>query len=508
MSLAFLRELRPKQPLTKLQKTTLAVFALSTLWAIFTSALTGLTDQEAYYWTWSQHLDLGYLEHPPLQAWVTRSLTTVFGHEAWVLRLPATLIGRVIAFGYFYRWARLRYSEETALYGLQFLCSSFFILAGSIITLPDAFLFPGFCAMIYYSEKKEVSLTGIALGLAVLSKWTALLFVPGLVFRFYSKKQPLKGLRDIALIALISVAFQIPVLMWNLQNDWASVKFHLRDRHPTFDWSWFKIIHNFIGFSASQLGLAGFSLVALLFLFTQKKIRHSNAPLKRSIQMQNLWAWILPAYLVVGYSALRGEMRFYWTAPALILIIPALLSRLSLKTKGPSVQRASWVALTITILLASLVIYFPVGEYLRPLVESYRSYDIRFSPRGDLEGWRQVADQIQKAGLIKEPEFFVGGSDFRLSAQTAWGFKVQDVRRIVVGAPTKSQYAFWMRDLPVSYKGHQAFFFGDNRYRDTHEFEAFCTHPLTWNSAPYRLGGYMIKEIKWAECHSLKATLP
>src|SRR5260370_42325970 len=35
--------------------------------------------EETYYWNYSRHLDFGYLDHPPMVAWLIRVGTAVFG---------------------------------------------------------------------------------------------------------------------------------------------------------------------------------------------------------------------------------------------------------------------------------------------------------------------------------------------------------------------------------------------------------------------------------------------
>ena len=39
-----------------------------------------LLHQEAYYWNYAQHLDFGYLDHPPMVAWLIWLSTTFLGN--------------------------------------------------------------------------------------------------------------------------------------------------------------------------------------------------------------------------------------------------------------------------------------------------------------------------------------------------------------------------------------------------------------------------------------------
>ena len=52
-----------------------------------------MVPDEAYYWVWSRHLAFGYLDHPPVVAWVIRAGTTMFGTNEFAVRFGAALLG-------------------------------------------------------------------------------------------------------------------------------------------------------------------------------------------------------------------------------------------------------------------------------------------------------------------------------------------------------------------------------------------------------------------------------
>lgn len=52
-----------------------------------------LLPEEAYYWNYSRHLDIGYLDHPPMVAWLIRLGTAVFGESEFGVRAGALLCG-------------------------------------------------------------------------------------------------------------------------------------------------------------------------------------------------------------------------------------------------------------------------------------------------------------------------------------------------------------------------------------------------------------------------------
>ena len=56
------------------------------------AALVPLATDEAYYVDWARHLAPGYLDHPPLVAWLIAGPLRLFGHHPLAVRLPAVLL--------------------------------------------------------------------------------------------------------------------------------------------------------------------------------------------------------------------------------------------------------------------------------------------------------------------------------------------------------------------------------------------------------------------------------
>ena len=57
------------------------LIAYSVLLRLFFLGLTEILHEEGYYWNYAQHLDLGYLDHPPLVGWVVWLTTTPFRRQ-------------------------------------------------------------------------------------------------------------------------------------------------------------------------------------------------------------------------------------------------------------------------------------------------------------------------------------------------------------------------------------------------------------------------------------------
>ena len=53
-----------------------------------------LIPEETYYWNYSRHLDIGYLDHPPMVAWLIKLGTLLFGDTEFGVRFGALCCGK------------------------------------------------------------------------------------------------------------------------------------------------------------------------------------------------------------------------------------------------------------------------------------------------------------------------------------------------------------------------------------------------------------------------------
>src|SRR6516165_7015631 len=79
------------------RNTCLIVLALVVL-RLIAAALTPLTFDEAYYWTWSKHLAGGSYDHPPMVALVIRAGTMIAGDTELGVRLVSILLALPMSF--------------------------------------------------------------------------------------------------------------------------------------------------------------------------------------------------------------------------------------------------------------------------------------------------------------------------------------------------------------------------------------------------------------------------
>lgn len=451
-----------------------------------------LTDQEAYYWTWSTQPALGYFEHPPLQAWLTGLFSHLFGDGAWVVRLPA-LIGRAVALFALAAWARRREGRHVAELTVALALGSFLFLAGGLIALPDSVMIPFAVLTMKYADERRWWACGVALGFAALGKWTAAMLIPGVAASALLRPAR-RSWRGLLLCGALALLFQLPPLIWNSQHEWASFHFHLQQRHHHAAPPLLEYLKNATAFLGSQFVLGGPAFVFALFVAMKgRKPARTTSP---DAPVSLAW-WIVPSFALFGLSAARGELRFYWTSvayPAICLAVARNVANLEPSTKARYLRVQKQLTY-FTLAALAAILFLPVGAYLKPFTDLYKPYDLRHSPRGDLAGWQDwVREDLAPAGLTSPDVVFVA-SDFRLASQAAWALDSHDMARFeTVGPPF--QFRFW----PRPQVGTRAVLFWDNRHAAGALWPLYCEHELTWRYHPVLLGGQLIKDIHWATC--------
>lgn len=225
-----------------------------------------LMGDEAYYWSWSRHLALSYFDHPPMIAWLLRLTTTGATNELAVRLVP---VGCFTATA----WLIWRLAQETAGDRAAALSLVIFLAMpathiGAFAAVPDAPLMLFWTVALYTGHRMLQSdalrwplLTGLAIGLALLSKYTAILFPAQLLlFLAVWRRDKLTQGRN-WLAAPVALAVFSPVLIWNAEHDWVSFAFQYRhgaDEGHGIDWrEWAGFVGGtFAVFSPVLLGVA------------------------------------------------------------------------------------------------------------------------------------------------------------------------------------------------------------------------------------------------------------
>jgi hypothetical protein len=199
----------------------------------------GLGIDESYTLAISRRLQASYFDHPPLHLWIAHFAALAFGENV-VARLPFVVLFAATGWLYYVLVFRL-FGRRAALIALFALNASpfFFASAGSWIVPDGALLFAlslfalAASGLLSAGSRNEGGawgswlLIGLGLGLAGLSKYSAVLAALGFAaFFFLAPRQRLWIRRPAPYVsAALALALAAPVVVWNARHGWASFAF-------------------------------------------------------------------------------------------------------------------------------------------------------------------------------------------------------------------------------------------------------------------------------------------
>ena len=190
-----------------------------------------LTFDEAYYTLWSRSLSFGYLDHPPMVALLIRASTSLFGgSELGVRALSLLVVGAMPALIALIAWRLFGSAEKAALAALMWIAMPL-VSIGAVFVTPDAplvvFWTLGLAALVELwrtGQRRWLIALGLALGLALQSKFTAAFFAAGVGLALVATPSLRRWLLSPALFAGLAVALAIfsPFVVWNAMHGWAT----------------------------------------------------------------------------------------------------------------------------------------------------------------------------------------------------------------------------------------------------------------------------------------------
>jgi 4-amino-4-deoxy-L-arabinose transferase-like glycosyltransferase len=209
----------------------LAALAALTLLRLVLAGTLPVAPDEAYYWLWSQDLQPGYYDHPPMVAFFIRAGTLLGGATAFGIRLAGPLSA---AAGSVLLWRAaedLLPGRHAGLVAAGLFNATLVVGAGAILMTPDTPLLLFWCAALaaagrlLATRRRQWWLAiGSAAGLALLSKYTGALLLAGFGFWLLGAAAGRRQLQTPWPWAGLALALAIfaPNIAWNQAHHWVS----------------------------------------------------------------------------------------------------------------------------------------------------------------------------------------------------------------------------------------------------------------------------------------------
>jgi len=318
-----------KDPALRWPVVTISILTYVLILKVIFMGSVNLIPEEAYYWNYAQHLDWGYLDHPPMVAWLIWLSTAIFGKSELSVRLPAYVCWIVAAI-FMFRLTLNLYDRPAAFRTILLLAVLPIYFGLGFFMTPDAPLYAAWAGCLYFLERALIAQNsrawwgvGICMGLGTLSKYTmALLGLGTLAFLLIDREARRWLLRPEPYIAAImSVIIFSPVFLWNVRNGWVSFAFQGSNRwEGSYDFS----LH--VLFGTILLLLTPTALLAIVRIFLPQRFEGTSTAQTDNKRRRYLWAvtyTLVPLSVFVVYS-LFYQPKLNWTAPVWLAAIPIL----------------------------------------------------------------------------------------------------------------------------------------------------------------------------------------
>ncbi|HET7884627.1 MAG TPA: glycosyltransferase family 39 protein [Bradyrhizobium sp.] len=391
------------------------------------AGLLDLRTDEAYYWTWSKENVLSFLDHPPMVAWLVRIGTAIFGDTNFGARfagLVAMLATEALLADLV--WRATRDLRAVAIAVLMMEASLYFGLLMTKIS-PDVPQVLFVTAMVWALVRLAVSgearwwlAAGVFAGLAALSKFTIALMIPAVLAFALVPRWRSRWLRSPYpyIAALLALLVFMPVVIWNMQHDWASFRFQaVRATSATVEHAW--SLRTFGEFVGLQFGLVGFVLLPVV-------LTGVVLTAWRAVRRRDEIAILLSTAVIVPFVYFLWKslsLRIGDTWPTLIWPLGFAAAAINLSMLSKEGWSASFVAMSFrwaNIAIASGVA-FVIAVCIYYLALPY-NFIGRTDPVGGEAGYEAVVAGVETE-LQKTGASWIATTDYRTCAMLRWFFR-------------------------------------------------------------------------------------
>jgi 4-amino-4-deoxy-L-arabinose transferase-like glycosyltransferase len=390
------------------------LIAATTLFRLAFAATLGLGVDESYMVTAGRVLSLGYFDHPPASWWLSWGAARLLGTEASVaVRLPFILLFALSQF-LVWRIGCLVANRQAGFWAAVALnISPVFGVTTATWVLPDgpldaALLGATLCLLHALPTRGRQAAawwaaTGVCAGLALFSKYSAVLTVSGaflyLVIDPVHRRLWLRRPEPYLAAALALLVFS-PVLIWNAMHGWVSFAFQ-GDRA--------------LGLRFRPLmplqTLSGEALFVLPWLWLPMMIA-----LVQSLRRTAPWPHRLLACLaippIVGFAAVSAwssdRILYHWAAPGYLMLFPLL---------GDTIARhldRKWVlgALAGSAALALAGVFAIAAQIQFDWLGGSLAQVMRADPTAEGLDWTSLRTDLRARGLLT-PDTLVAALNWR-----------------------------------------------------------------------------------------------
>jgi len=451
---------------------------------LLVSPYVGLGVDEAHYVLYALNLDWSYFDHPPLVGWVQYLFTSLFGLNEFGARVSAVLIGFLSSLFLYKLLYQIDNSASKAFIGILALYASFIFNALFLMLMPDTLLFLFIIPIIFSVIKLESNsslknwiILGALLGLAGLSKYTAILFViPIVLYIFVKKRYELFYNPKIIYTIMIALVIISPVIFWNIQHNWIS--FTYQSSHVVGN----NYIHwgGFFKSLAAQLGAYNPFLVPLAFYGLYKAFRIRND----TLLLTALFGLTLISFFT--YASLYKTALPHWSALFYMLFIPISSYYIFEKSKKYLTFAIAFGLLFSAVAYAELVFKFiPQPDYK--------------SIHRDIYGWDTIMKRAN-AVMIEQNGNALAVSNWTLASRAIF-YNQKFNSNVYLIDKRKDQFDLWEDKNEI---GKNLLFINTHFFHKNIQKYAQCDKVKTVDTFDITLNKHKVNSIELVMCNNFQ----
>lgn len=458
-------------------KKTIWLIGIAVIVKIALSFLLELGNDEVYYYTYAVQPDWNHFDHPPMVGWLIQLSTLNLNWVSTLSMRLGSILTAAISTWMVFRTGTLIYNERAGwIAALLYTCSIYTSIIAGLFIMPDSPQLLFFTSSIYLMAKWVVRphlfskfnwlILGALIGLATLSKVHGLYLWGG--FGGFLMFHQIKTLKQpfLYIAVIITLLALIPILYWNMDNEFITYKFHSkRVMHTGIQISSF--LQQILGELIYQNPLVYVSCFIPLIRFKKLKaiFQHQHASNQNASSILALLIWLsLPLIILFWGISLFNPTLPHWTGPgfiALFILAGVYWSEASTKLLPNLIQWALGFLLVLVVGLIGLVHVFPIqlGSKSQENLGEY-------NPINDVTGWTQfsaefktvvdqdiLTDAIQAKAPILVSKWFPAGHILFYTARPI------QKQVIAIGALEDVHKFAWLnQDLPSLQLGQDAYF--------------------------------------------------
>ena len=344
------------------------IVALLTIVRLAAAYILPFTGDEAYYWEWSQHLALGYTDHPGGVAWTVAS-THVLGSVPGTIRLGFWLCGVIATWAMADCTARLARSRgadagyAAAIAAVLTTVAPIIAIAFGIVSPDGPFLASWAltldAAMVLMLRPTMLAAiaTGCAIGIGLESRAFAVALLVGVLCALRNDR------RSCGIVMGVACIWSLPLLWWNATHAWQTIIFTLVGRHVD---EGFSLLRPPVMFAESLLAFGIGPAIAVIW--------GGGLGLRRNVSALLLWT-SLPLIVVLFLLSLMERVETYWfLGPYLSLTVAAAIS---IAEGRFARKRSSQIAIIVPPIFLLTLLYLLVFTVIPMSTFAAQRYHIR-----------------------------------------------------------------------------------------------------------------------------------